>query len=68
MLNKLKENNVYDDEIIYGQVKPIVKYKKRGRKPKGGKIIQNLLREEIYEFFKYCFYVPGSGCSGSWYG
>jgi|UniRef100_A0A6C0ILC3 hypothetical protein len=45
MLNKLKENNVHDDEIIYGQVKPIVKYKKRGRKPKGGKIIQNLLND-----------------------
>ena len=43
MLNKIKETNIYDDEIIYGESKPIVKYKKRGRKPKGGKIIQNTL-------------------------
>lgn len=39
MLNKIKEENIHDDEIIYGEAKPVVKYKKRGRKPKGGKII-----------------------------
>jgi hypothetical protein len=43
MLNKMKEIDVFDNEIIYGEVKTVVKYKKRGRKPKGGKIIQNLL-------------------------
>ena len=45
MLNKLKEQNIHDDEIIYGEAKPVVKYKKRGRKPKGGKIIQNSLND-----------------------
>ena len=45
MLNKIKEENIHDDEIIYGEPKPIVKYKKRGRKPKGGKIIQNSLND-----------------------
>jgi hypothetical protein len=45
MLNKIKEQNIHDDEIIYGESKPVVKYKKRGRKPKGGKIIQNSLND-----------------------
>jgi hypothetical protein len=43
MINKMKEVNVFDNEIIYGEVKTVIKYKKRGRKPKGGKIIHNLL-------------------------
>lgn len=45
MLNKIKEKNIHNDEIIYGESKPVVKYKKRGRKPKGGKIIQNTLND-----------------------
>ena len=43
MLNKIKEENLHNDEIIYGETKPTMKYKKRGRKPKGGKIIHNTL-------------------------
>ena len=41
MLNKIKEKNIHNDEFIYGESKHVLKYKKRGRKPKGGKIIQN---------------------------
>ena len=46
MLNKMKEENMMNDEIIYGESKPVAKYKKRGRKPKGGKIIQNVLSDK----------------------
>jgi hypothetical protein len=52
MLNKIKEENIHDDEVIYGESKPIVKYKKRGRKPKGGKIIQNSLNVNSETFVK----------------
>jgi len=52
MLNKIKEENIHDDEIIYGESKPVVKYKKRGRKPKGGKIIQNSLNTQSETIIK----------------
>lgn len=45
MLNLIKEYNIFDNEIIYGEPSVVVKYKKRGRKPKGGKIIQNSLND-----------------------
>lgn len=47
MINKLKLENIIDDEIVYGEYKPVTKYKKRGRKPKGGKIIQNISNNEL---------------------
>ena len=52
MLNKIKEENIHDDEIIYGESKTVVKYKKRGRKPKGGKIIQNLIHDNSETIIK----------------
>ena len=52
MLNKIKEENIHDYEIIYGESKPVVKYKKRGRKPKGGKIIQNSLNTQSETLIK----------------